>query len=229
MCRELDDRQGLAGSLNSLSATALAMGRVDDAVRYGETSLAEVRGSNNQRGLGASLTNLGTALRNQDRYDDADQALREATAVFHALGDVRGETSTIINRAILERRRGRLEVSRASCMDALRLCVALGHAEGQVDCLDVVATIEVAEGRFADGLRLFEIVDAARRRLGLEVATPDERRDRDAAIALTQAALDRDTLAAVKAIGASMDIATAAVEVLDAAARPSRMPALPVS
>jgi predicted ATPase/DNA-binding SARP family transcriptional activator len=218
MCRALDDRQGVAGSLNSLSATALAMGRIDDAVRYGETSLAEVRGSDNQRGLGASLTNLGTALRNQDRYDAADEALREASAVFHALGDVRGETSTIINRAILERRRGRLGVSRASCIDALRLCVALGHAEGQVDCLDVVATIEVAEGRLGAGLRLFEIVDAARRRLGLEVATPDERRDRDAAIALTHASLDRETVDAARAVGASVDIEVAALEVLDAAA-----------
>jgi predicted ATPase/DNA-binding SARP family transcriptional activator len=218
MCRELDDHQGVAGSLNSLSATALAMGRIDDAVRYGETSLAEVRGSDNRRGLGASLTNLGTALRNQDRYEAADQALREATAVFHALGDVRGETSTIINRAILERRRSRLDLSRASCIEALRLCVALGHAEGQVDCLDVVATIEVAEGRFRDGLRLFEIVDAARRRLGLEVATPDERRDRDAAIALTHASLDRKTIAALEAIGASVGIEAAALEVLDAAA-----------
>ncbi|HEX7473011.1 MAG TPA: BTAD domain-containing putative transcriptional regulator [Candidatus Limnocylindrales bacterium] len=217
MCRELDDRQGVAGSLNSLSATALAMGRVDDAVRYGQESLAEVRGSGNQRGLGASLTNLGTALRNQDRYDVADEALREATAVFHALGDVRGETSTIINRAILERRRGRLGMSRASCAEALRLCVALGHAEGQVDCLDVVATIEIAEGRYADGLRLFEVVDAARRRLGLEVATPDERRDRDAAIALARASLDGETISAIEVASAGLDIATTAIHVLDAA------------
>ena len=215
MCRELDDRLGIAGSLNSLSATALAMGHVDDAVRYGEASLAEVRGSENHRGLGASLTNLGTALRNQDRYDVADAALREAAAVFHALGDVRGETSTIINRAILERRRGHLEVSRASCLEALRLCVALGHAEGQVDCLDVVATLEIAEGRYADGLGLFEIVGAARRRLGLEVATPDERRDRDAAIALARASLDPKTIA-IEATGRTMDITTTAIQILDA-------------
>jgi predicted ATPase/DNA-binding SARP family transcriptional activator len=218
MCRDLGDRQGVAGSLNSLSATALAMGRVDDAVRYGESSLAEVRGSENQRGLGASLTNLGTALRNQDRYDDADEALREATAVFHALGDVRGETSTIINRAILERRRGRLPTSRASCLQALRLCVFLEHAEGQVDCLDVVATIEIAEGRYASGLRLFGVVDAARLRLGLEVSTPDERRDRDAAIALARASLDTDESVAIEAAGARTDIATAAIGVLDEAA-----------
>jgi len=218
MCRELDDRLGVAGSLNSLSATALAMGQIDDAVRYGQESLAEVRGSQNLRGLGASLTNLGTALRNQDRYDAADDALREATAVFHALGDVRGETSTIINRAILERRRGRLPVSRASCTEALRLCAALGHAEGQVDCLDVVATIDVAEGRHAEGLRLFEIVDAARRRLGLEVATPDERRDRDAAIALARATLDSATISAIEADSATADIATTAIQLLDDAA-----------
>ncbi len=218
MCRELGDRQGVAGSLNSLSATALAMGRIDDAVRYGQESLAEVRDSDNLRGLGASLTNLGTALRNQDRYDAADDALGEAVAVFHNLGDVRGETSAIINRAILERRRGRLADSRASCGEALRLCVALGHAEGQVDCLDVVATIEVAEGRYAPGLRLFEVVDAARRRLGLEVATPDERLDREAAIALARASLDRPTIAAIEAASAVLDIATTAIEVLDAAA-----------
>lgn len=218
MCRELDDRQGVAGSLNSLSATALAMGQVDDAVRYGEESLAEVRGSENRRGLGASLTNLGTALRNQDRYDAADQVLREATAVFHALGDVRGETSTIINRAILDRRRGNLQVARASCLEALRLCVVLGYAEGQVDCLDVVATLEIAERRLADGLRLFQVVGAARRRLGLEVATPDERRDRDAAIALAHASLDRDTIAAIEAAGTTLDITTTAIQVLESAA-----------
>jgi tetratricopeptide (TPR) repeat protein len=216
MCRDLDDRQDIAGSLNSLSATALAMGRVEDAVRYGEHSLAEVRGSDNQRGLGASLTNLGTALR--DRYDDADLALREATGVFQALGDVRAETSTIINRAILERRRGRLASSREYCLEALPLCVSLGHAEGQVDCLDVVASIEVAEGRHAPGLRLFEIVGAARRRLGLEVSTPAERRDRDAAISLARASLDREAIASIEAAVAQIEITAAAIAVLDASA-----------
>ncbi len=218
MCRDLDDRQGVAGSLNSLSATALAMGRVEDAVRFGEQSLAEVRGTGNRRGLGASLTNLGTALRNLDRYDDADLTLREAASVFQALGDVRGETSTIINRAILERRRGQLERARLCCLEALRLCVSLGHAEGQVDCLDVVAAIDVAEGRQAAGLQLFEVVSAARRRLGLEVSTPDERRDRVAAIALARASLDREAVTAVEAAAARIDITAAAVAVLDASA-----------
>jgi predicted ATPase/DNA-binding SARP family transcriptional activator len=218
MCRDLDDRQGVAGSLNSLSATALAMGRLEDAVQYGEASLAEIRGLGNQRGLGASLTNLGTALRNLDRYDEADQALREAAAVFHALGDVRGETSAIINRAILERRRGRLASARTCSMDALRLCVFLGHAEGQVDCLDVVAAIDVTEGQFAAGLRLFEIVDAARRRLGLEVSTPDERRDREAAIALARVSIGPGAIAPVEAAPGQTDITAAAIAVLDAAA-----------
>ena len=137
--------------------------------------------------------------------------------MFRAVGDVRGETSAIINRAIVERRRGRLPVARASCVEALRLCVVLEHAEGQVDCLDVVAAIDVAEARYAEGLRLFVIVDAARRRLGLEVATPDERRDRDAAIALARVTLDGATIAAIELANATADIATTAIELLDAA------------
>ena len=218
MCRDLHDRQGVAGSLNSLSATALAMGRVEDAVRYGEDSLSEVRGSGNRRGLGASLTNLGTALRNLDRFDAADAALREAAEVFQLLGDVRGETSTIINRAILERRRGRLGVARDLCLEAVRLCLVLGHAEGEVDCLDVVAVIEVTEGQHAAGLRLFEIVGAARRRLGLEVSTPDERRDRDEAIQLARSSLDPAAIARAEAAPLTTDIVAAAVAFLDAAA-----------
>ncbi len=211
MCRALDDRQGIAGALNSLSATALAMGQVVDAVRYGQESLAEVRGSGNQRGLGASLTNLGTALRNLDRFDEAAEVLDEAADVFQALGDVRGETSAIINKAIVERRRGRLASSRQGCLDALRRCVLLGHAEGQVDCLDVVAAIDVAEGDMAAGLRLFAVVGAARRRLGLEVSTPDERRDRDAAVARARAALGEARVVAIEAAAASVDITEAAV------------------
>jgi predicted ATPase/DNA-binding SARP family transcriptional activator len=214
MCHSLEDRNGVAGSLNSLCATALAMGCVEDAVRYGEKGLAVVRGTGNTRGLGASLTNLGTALRNLDRFDDADVALREAAGVFQNLGDVRGETSTIINRAILERRRGRLENSQRYCAEALKHCVALGHAEGEVDCLDVVAAIDVSEGRMAAGLRLFEIVGAARRRLGLEVSTPDERRDRDAALAIARASLGESALADIEAEAGQIDISSAAVEVL---------------
>jgi predicted ATPase/DNA-binding SARP family transcriptional activator len=214
MCHSLDDRNGVAGSLNSLCATALAMGCVEDAVRYGEEGLAAVRGTDNARGLGASLTNLGTALRNLDRFDEADAVLCEAAGVFQNLGDVRGETSTIINRAILERRRSRLNDARGYCAEALRHCVALGHAEGEVDCLDVVAAIDVSEGRMAVGLRLFEIVDDSRHRLGLEVSTPDERRDRDAAIMLARASLSEGTIAAVEAEAGQIDITSAAVEVL---------------
>ena len=91
VCRHLGDRQGIAGSLNSLSATNLAMGRVEEAVRYGELSLAEVRGSGNRRGEAASLTNLGMAYRNLDRFDMAAQVLTEAAGVFRAIGDLRGE------------------------------------------------------------------------------------------------------------------------------------------
>jgi tetratricopeptide (TPR) repeat protein len=211
MCRALDDRQGIAGALNSLSATALAMGDVADAVRYGEDSLAAVRGSDNQRGLGASLTNLGTALRNLDRFDEAGLALNEAADVFRALGDVRGETSAIINLAIVDRRRGRLADARNECHEALRLCVVLGHAEGQVDCLDVVAAIDVAEGDLAAGLRIFELVGAARRRLGLEVSTPDERLDRDAAVRLARASLGEAMVREIEAEASALDITEAAV------------------
>jgi predicted ATPase/DNA-binding SARP family transcriptional activator len=214
MCHNLDDRNGVAGSLNSLCATALAMGCVEDAVRYGEEGLAAVRGIDNVRGLGASLTNLGTALRNLDRFDEADAFLCEAAGVFQNLGDVRGETSTIINRAILERRRRRVDDSRRYCAEALKHCVALGHAEGEVDCLDVVAAIDVSEGRMAAGLRLFEIVGAARRRLGLEVSTPDERRDRDAALAIARASLSESALADIEAEAGQIDITSVAVEVL---------------
>jgi hypothetical protein len=62
------------------------------------------------------------------------------------------------------------------------------------------------------------VVDAARLRLGLEVSTPDERRDRDAAIALARASLDTDESVAIEAAGARTDIATAAIGVLDEAA-----------
>ena len=95
--------------------------------------------------------------------------------------------------------------------------VFLGHAEGQVDCLDVVAVIEVAEGRPADGLRLFEVVGATRRRLGLELSTPDERRDREAAIAVARASLDEATIVAIETAASQTDIGTAAMAVLDAA------------
>ena len=216
MCRELDDRQGVAGALSSLSATALAMGRVEDAIGYGEQSLVEVRGTGNRRGEGASLTNLGMAFRNLDRFDDADRVLREAKAVFQELGDLRGETSTIINLAIVQRRRGQLEASRLSCFEALHLCVSLGHAEGEVDCLDVLAAIEVALGHCAVGLRLFEIVGAARRRLGLEVSTPDERRDRTAAVELARTSLRASEIGAIEEEAGRVDITAAVVQVLAA-------------
>ena len=139
-------------------------------------------------------------------------ALREAIAVFRAVGDVRGETSAIINRAIVERRRGRLAAPARPASKPSGCASCSSHAEGQVDCLDVVAAIDVAEARYAEGLRLFVIVDAARRRLGLEVATPDERHDRDAAIALARVTLDGASIAAIELANATADIATTAIE-----------------
>ena len=59
------------------------------------------------------------------------------------------------------------------------------------------------------------VVDRARNRLGLEVSTPDERRDRDAAISQARASLDDETIAAIQAAAAQTDIGSAAVGVLD--------------
>ena len=89
-----------------------------------------------------------------------------------------------------------------------------------MDCLDVVANMDVAEGRPSAALRLFAIVDATRRRLGLEISTPDERRERERSIALARGALDPEAIAVAENAAIGADITAAALAVLREPERP---------
>jgi hypothetical protein len=106
-----------------------------------------------------------------------------ALSGFRELRHRRGEAAALNNLAINARQRGEPDGSRALALEALRIYCDLEFAEGMADAVEAVAALDVAGGRAEEALRLYEVSDLERKRIGSALITPDERADRNAAVA----------------------------------------------
>jgi predicted ATPase/DNA-binding SARP family transcriptional activator len=181
--RPLGDDSAVAAALNGLGATAQTQGDFAAAVRYGRESVEVGSRTSNRYGLAASRCNLGIALRCLRRGEEADAMFAMALSGFRELRHRRGEAAALNNLAINARQRGEPDGSRALALEALRIYCDLEFAEGMADAVEAVAALDVAGGRAEEALRLYEVSDLERKRIGSALITPDERADRNAAVA----------------------------------------------
>jgi predicted ATPase/DNA-binding SARP family transcriptional activator len=179
MFTSLGDARGRASSLLGLCITLTTLTEYDEALRLGNQAVEEAAAIGNPRVHNAAYSATGIVLRCMGRDAEAEERFLRVRDLWMAIDDRRGLAGTIACLATLTHRTGRLTECRAYCLDALRRYRDLEITDGLADIVEIIAAIEVDEGRPAEGLRLLSVAARTRLEIGTPLTIPDEIADRD--------------------------------------------------
>jgi non-specific serine/threonine protein kinase len=182
LCRELDDRSGVAVALNGLGDVAAAEGNLPLAVERYETAQALFREMGDRRGIAGALTNLGNLAWGAKDLSRASALHQEARFLYRAIGERRGVAWSVTNLGGLAVDQGDLAAGTAYLTEAIALYRELGDQAGLVLTLEGFAEIARARGQREREATLLSAALAAREALGMPIA-PSDRPRVDAAIA----------------------------------------------
>ncbi len=142
LCRELEDRHGVARTLRTLGWVARLAGDNDTAHRLVGESLLIVRDLGDQHLEVRSLQVLGTIAATSGRAEEAERVLREAIVAAEAVGDRAGAASSRGRLGTAVAAQGRFAEAVSLCREAFEIYADLGTEEGQgwwriwtADCL----------------------------------------------------------------------------------------------
>ena len=132
---ELNDRWGIAASLNALGIGARDSGDYQAAQIYFQRSLAEWRTLPDQLSTARCLHNLANIAKIQGDYSRARMGLSEATQIFQEVGDASGAAWSLNQQGDIAREQGDLEIARDFYERALKAFRADGDRWGSARSL----------------------------------------------------------------------------------------------
>lgn len=134
----LNDRWGVAASLNALGICARDSGDYEAAQTYFERCLECWRSLPDQLETARCLHNLANVAKARGHYSRAQVALREATAIFERVRDRSGAAWSINQQGDIARAQGDLDAARRYYQDALE---AFREAGDQWGCARSLADL----------------------------------------------------------------------------------------
>jgi predicted ATPase/class 3 adenylate cyclase len=111
--RALDDRRGVADSLNGLSWLEVIQGAPDRVDAYAADALTLARDLGDARAEALALNNMSFAASQRSDFEAARSLMTEALELRRRAGDRRGEAYARVNLAGIDAAQGRLESARA--------------------------------------------------------------------------------------------------------------------
>ena len=219
VARGIGDEGAYAACLNSLCATACMQGDLTVALRCGEESVAWAVRMGDRRGVGVSHGNLATVLRCLGRLEESEAMYLSSLEALREAGDSLNECIVLYNLAQAVRLMGHLSRSRDLCLQALTVYRPLKTIDGELDVLEVLACLEVDEGRPRSALRVLTVTARERHRTGYEIPVGLDRETRDQALAATTAALGEKEAREIRAASAKVDVDNLVSEFLAGQAR----------
>jgi non-specific serine/threonine protein kinase len=128
--RRLDDRIGIAASLDSLGAIADATGDLTQALVHLRESLAIRRELGDRWAIAVSLNNVGVATDNAGDFEPARAYHEESLAIRRELGEPAGIAGSLNNLGSTLESLGELERARACHEEALSIAREVGDRWG---------------------------------------------------------------------------------------------------
>ena len=159
---QLNDRWGIAASLNALGVSARDRGDYPGAQSNFERSLACWRTLPDQLATARCLHNLANVAEVRGDFSRAQMALREATDIFQEVGDPSGAAWSINQQGDIAREQGDLEMARDFYERALKAFRAAGDRWGSARSLADLGHVyceqreyEAAHAAYREALEVF--------------------------------------------------------------------------
>ncbi|HKP54689.1 MAG TPA: diguanylate cyclase [Chloroflexia bacterium] len=160
--RELGDKQGLSGVLNSLGLLAIEQGHYDQAQPYLEESADLDRERGDKQRLAVSLNNLGGVAYFRGDYPGATRFYTESLQLRREMGDKWGIANSLYNLGEVAQHEGDYEQASALYKESLVLRQEVGDKRGICICLDGLAAVAMYTGQHMLSCILLGAVDALR-------------------------------------------------------------------
>lgn len=130
ICRELEDKRGIAYSLTNLGIIAKELGDYAQARILQEESLVIWRETEEKEGIAFALFNLGIVAVLQGENASARSRQEESLAMYRALGDKKGIALTLYNLGEILGTQGDDESAVRLCEESLTTFQELGYKAG---------------------------------------------------------------------------------------------------
>ena len=159
---EIEDRWGIAASLNGLGLSARDRGDYSSAHSYFEQSLSCWRMLPDRQALARCLHNLACAVKALGDYRRANWALHEAIQIFEQVGDRSGAAWSISEQGDLAREQGDRAAAQACYQRALSMFRQAGDTWGVGRALTDLGSIaceqrkaSAAHGAYREAIEIF--------------------------------------------------------------------------
>ena len=145
--RLIDNKRGLAATLNNLGGCAYVRGDYLDALRLFGESLSIKRMMGDKHGIAASLGSMGNAKLGLGDYTAARLLQEESLALYREPGSKGMVVRASTNLALVVFAQGELDAARALLNEALQLAQALDAKYDIASVLQVLGLIDIVENK----------------------------------------------------------------------------------
>jgi predicted ATPase/transposase/transcriptional regulator with XRE-family HTH domain len=222
LCQDLNSL--LSGrALLFLGVARHAQGDQAAAERFFEGSLALFRDLGDPWLAGHALVSLGRVALSRGDDRRAEALVEQGMALQGEVGTPWGVAEALIELGRIAQRRGDDRRALDLYRESLAMLWDIGSKSKYAACLEVIASLAVAQRRPEHAARLFAAAAALRESFGIPLA-PVEREEHERALASARAQLDAATFAAAWAEGQAMSLE----QVIEEAQSLIRKPAPPI-
>jgi tetratricopeptide (TPR) repeat protein len=177
---ELGDQSGIANALRELGALAERDKDYDGARGYFEKAIALYRNLEEPERLAWTYNNLGIVAQLTGSLEEAAGHYEASLGVGREIDDPMTIATAYINLGEIAQLRGQLEGAKNYFRDSLGVWQSIGHRLPMAHCLEVLASIDLEQGRPGEAAELLGAADAVREEIGVPVEPFNrERYDRD--------------------------------------------------
>ncbi|WP_335979701.1 ATP-binding protein [Streptomyces sp. CA2R106] len=163
--RDLDDRLGVASSLNLIGLIHLRARRLDAAAGHFEQAIACFREQNAAHWTATTLSNLATTHYRAGRLPEAATATDQALAAHRALGNPRGEGNILRVLSDIQREQGDIADALISAQAAIDIALNFRNLRLEGYWLLTLGDAQRANGQYAEALTSYQRSATLHRRL----------------------------------------------------------------
>ena len=145
---QLNHQESKANILQALGIAYRNLGKLDEALRHFEQSLAIKQQINDKRGEAASLNEMATIYSSQGRIDEAVDGYKKSVEIRAKLGDRGGQGLVLLNLGGLYLDRARYDDALGAFKEALQIYRDLGDAPRQALCLSNIGNLFFARAQY---------------------------------------------------------------------------------
>jgi non-specific serine/threonine protein kinase len=227
--RTLENKRGVGDALLQLGWAAMRTGNYEQATARLKESLILFRQAGYPADIALNLAGLGEAAVRQEQYESAARLLEESLALRREIGDKWGMGTALGSLGWAALRQRDFPRMRAMLAESIAVRLEIGDRSGIAWCLEKLAEailIQVQVGSqpedikgFQQAGQLFGAAAALREPVG-SVIDPADQPDYERHLAMLQAALGAEALAAAWAEGQAMPLQAVIDEALSEPERP---------